>query len=232
MSEQFGLQNPKMRVRKAELKDLDCVVDCVFEAGEHFWRAAYRSFDDEKLKIMIRHYAQVKGSIIDINCCDVAVDKETDEALAALLHFPAKELKAREKALQKDMRVVIKTMGFLKFLRILLTVAGFSSPSDNIKRPEKDDYYIMIFACSPKHQGRGAGSFLIQYARKVAEASGHPACTLHVEDYHQHAMYLYRKIGLEVDFEVDQSKKWSKYEIGKVYRMRCELENNQAAPGA
>ena len=107
--------------------------------------------------------------------CFVAVDRATGEVLGAANAFPADDLKKQEYALVPAERQ--------DHIRALLQLQDW------------DSMFLNALAVSEKCRGLGVGTWLLNWARKCAEAAGFDRLSLHVWEDNTTAVNFYKARG-------------------------------------
>jgi ribosomal protein S18 acetylase RimI-like enzyme len=94
----------------------------------------------------------------------------------------------------KTFRHFFPVMGFKHALNFMMR--GIKLPGG--VEAETDEYYISNLGILPAAQGRGIGSHLLEYAEKLARASGLVKCSLLVSLHNVNALRLYERTGYQI----------------------------------
>jgi ribosomal protein S18 acetylase RimI-like enzyme len=116
-----------------------------------------------------------------------------DEPAGMLVSFPGWEITRRNLATGVGL---FKLCGLRKLLRLSVRAMSVAEGVETYR----DEYYLSNLAVFPALQGRGIGSFLLEFAEDKAQATGLKKCSLIVDTENLSARRLYEGCGYQVVF--------------------------------
>ena len=90
--------------------------------------------------------------------------------------------------------VLIGKFRFIRhFCTHLLNFYAFASGSE----ANSDDFYVSTLSVLPEYRGKGIGTEMLRYARKIARVQNYKRCVLHVNAENESGIRFYEQNGFE-----------------------------------